>query len=126
MSDISNYDYRILDYICSSDKPVSPYEITAKFGDAGRAAASDLVSRKLLTVESTGESILDRDPASPYKLTNSGLVAHQSYMYDRQLETRERWKERIVGYLWGLLTSAVTYLLTVHLIPAIGSLLQTL
>ena len=125
MSDISNYDYIILDYILSSDEPVSPDEITAKFGAAGRAVASTLVSRKLLTVESTEGSFFDRDDASPMKLTGSGLAAHQSFKYDRQLQTRERWKERIVGYLWGLLTSAVTYLITVHLIPAICNLLQT-
>lgn len=42
------------------------------------------------------------------------------------LSNHERWKERVAGYIWGLVTSALTYLITKQLIPAAVNLIQTL
>lgn len=117
--DISNYDYNILDYIHSSEEPVSKDEISVKFGAAGRAAVSNLVSRKLLAVEINGDSILDRDDDSPLKFTDAGLIAHQSYRYDRQLKGKERFKEQATGFILGCLATAIAFLTEEYLWPAI-------
>lgn len=124
MSEISNYDYSILEYIHDSEEPVSMAELTEKFDQPGRAAVKNMCRLKLLFWDLNDD--LWHDDSCAVKLTDSGLVAYQSHKYDRQLESRERWKERVIGYIWGLVTSALTYLITKQLIPAAVNLIQTL
>lgn len=119
MPEISNYDYSILEYIRDSEDPVTLDEISVKFGDAGRAVADDLIVRKLLTVEITEGSPLDRSDDSPLRMTDSGLIVCQSYKYDRQLKGKELIKERVVNFLLGCLATAIAFLTEEYLWPVI-------
>lgn len=102
MSYISDYDYKILKFIYDSKAPVTEKMILRKFHNLGLAVTKDMISRKLLTLDFVGDSILDRNDDSPLKLTSSGLSAYQSYKHDDRLKGWAVWKERLYGALIAL------------------------
>lgn len=120
MPEIENYDYKILKFVCDLDEPVRMGDITAKFDRVGRTAAVQLCRDKLLYWECLDGDLLSHDDTCTVKVTDKGRLAYQRYSYNKQLETGERWKERIVSYFLGVLTPITVYIITEYLLPLIG------
>lgn len=107
MPEIENYDYKILKFVCDLDEPVRMGDITAKFDRVGRTAAVQLCRDKLLYWECLDGDLLSHDDTCTVKVTDKGRLAYQRYSYNKQLETGERWKERIVGFISGVLIAVI-------------------
>lgn len=119
---MNNYDFKILDFICSSPDPVRMCDITAKFGPAGHEAAKQLAASHLISWETESGSALSRDDYGVMTPTTKGTLEHQRHSYNSQLTRREKWFNRLIGALGSL----VFYLATEHLLPLIISWLKTL
>ena len=107
MPEIENYDYKILKFVCDLDEPVRMGDITAKFDRVGRTAAVQLCRDKLLYWECLDGDLLSHDDTCVVKVTDKGRLAYQRYRYNKQLETGERWKERIVGFISGVFIAVI-------------------
>lgn len=117
---MNNYDFKILDFICSSPDPVRMCDITAKFGPAGHEAAEQLAAAHLVTWDTESDSALSRDDYGVMNPTAKGTLEHQRYSYNSRLSRREKWFNRIFGYIAGILSTVIAYLITEYLLPLIG------
>ena len=124
--DISDYEYRILKYIHDSPDPVTEELIQRKFKPSGLAVTKDMISHKLIVLQFTGDSILDRDDDSPLKLTDSGLAAYQSYTHDNSRKKLSVWKERLYGFLIAIVLEWVKDFLYPEFIEWITNAVQSL
>ena len=103
---MENFDYKILKFVCESDaEPVRACDIELKFGKAGHAAASSLYREHLISWASSEDDILSRDSYGIIKPTDKGLLEYERYRYNSQLKNSEKWRERIVGAVFGALST---------------------
>ena len=115
---MENFDYKILKFVCESDaEPVRACDIELKFGKAGHAAASSLYREHLISWASSEDDILFRDSYGIIKPTAKGLLEYERYRYDSQLKNSEKWRERVISYVLGVLTPLTVYLFTEFVIP---------
>lgn len=123
---MENYDYKILSYICGfgkdSTEELRMIDIAAKFGTAGRASAVALYRNQMISWESSEDDAFCHDDSGKIKATDKGVLENARHKYNRQLKTAEVWRERIVGYLFGVATPLTVWLVTDFLIPLLQSL----
>ena len=117
---MNNFDFKILDYICSADEPVRMSDITAKFGTAGHEAAVQLRKDRLISWDLCDDDPFCHDEYGIVEPTDKGILEHQRYSYDSQLSLRELWINRILGYIAGISSTVIVYLITEYLLPLIG------
>ncbi len=115
---MDNYDYKIMNFICSSTSDVVRMsDISVKFGAAGRESAVSLCKNKLLSWAYSEDDIFSHDEYGIIKPTPKGLLEYERFKYNRQLRKGEVWRERIFGYVIGVLTPVTAYLITEFVIP---------
>lgn len=120
---MTNYDFKILKFICESyadhADPVRACDVELKFGSAGKAAAVSLYKERLISWALSEDDTFSRDEYGVIKPTEKGLLEYERFHYDRQLKSREIWRERILSYIIGVLTPLTVYIFTEYLIPLI-------
>lgn len=103
---MENFDYKILKFVCESDsEPVRACDIESKFGKSGFAAANSLYRDRLVSWTASEDDILSRDRYGVIKPTDKGYLEYERFSYNRQLKSGEVWKERIIGALFGILST---------------------
>lgn len=115
---ISNFDYKILKFVSNSQDEVVMQDIINKFSDAGKQAAINLCSSKLLYWCYNDDCW--HDYSCRVVMTDHGKLALAEYKYDKQLKNAELWRERIISYILGIATSATVWIITEYLIPSLS------
>lgn len=112
---MNNYDFKILKFICESyadhTDPVRACDVELKFGSAGKAAAVSLYKERLISWALSEDDTFFRDEYGVIKPTEKGLLEYERFHYDRQLKSREIWRERIFGTLFGILSTVAAEML---------------
>lgn len=110
---------KFLKYICkntvSPDKSLCMLDVLSKFGKAGRTSAVSLCQEHLISWDSSDDDSFAHDDSCRIKPTDKGILENERYKYIRQLKSSEIWKERIFGFLSGVLATAVADLIIKHL-----------
>lgn len=117
---ISEYDYKILNYIAKSKKSVYLTDIKNKFknySDLGVLTVNSLVGRGLIYWRQSTES--ESNNVCSLSLSDKGRLIHSNYTYKGLLENKERLKERIIGFISGTTLSALGFFAKEFLWPLI-------
>ena len=120
---MDSLDYKILRWIYKRQSPVPDSDLIARFGkpvseDAIDVLIGEEVIDRLVTendYKSMGPLQIDPYPTGDLYVTDKGEAVLARYKYQKSLTKREKWIERFIGFVSGVLTT-ITATISLYLL----------
>jgi len=109
---LNKYDYKIIKYVGNFES-VSKEQILRKFSKKIKSieyrllilSQDDSDFTKVGYIHKANPIYLEEISEKSYRITELGKKVMEDYKLEKQLTSKERWKERILGHVFGVLTS---------------------
>lgn len=115
--DISNFDMKILKNISESNDGRSPEELVEMFGTEAQVALDCLESNGLVSVHRQNFAAFLKvpdykdPPIGNYLITKEGRAEIKRFSVGHSLTSREKWLERLWGFIAGIALTVIAWAL---------------
>ena len=111
---MDDFDYRVLRWVNRQKQPIPDQYFIDKWGSSAASTVENLLCCEALIRETTPEDYkrmspleIDPYPTGPLSITEEGRNLLNRRKYHSHLITRDRWIERIIGLIVGILSTVV-------------------
>lgn len=114
---LGNFDYKVLLYIRNADDTVTMNALVEEFGEPVRSTVEALCKDRLLFWDRPINDLWGHDDAeSKIELTSAGERDLNNFVESERLSAKERLKERLFGFISGIISGVGVALLTAWLL----------
>ncbi len=114
---VGDFDYKVMLWIRNADDTVTMNALSEKFGEPVRSTVESLCKDKLLYWDHPIDNLFGHDDAvSRIRLLPAGERDLNNYVESERLTFKERWKERLFGFVSGVVSGVGVALLTAWLL----------